>query len=455
MTGPRAASVNPLSSGMKKNSFKIITLGCKVNQFESASLKASLLDLGLNEAGRGEQADVSVINTCIVTQRASYQSRQAIRKAIRENPSGAVAAIGCYGQVFPDELSQIPGLHLIAGNRVKERLPLLLTATGETDHPCLVSDKFGSDERFQFLPLQRSMDRTRAFLKIQDGCESFCTYCIVPFARGPLRSLDTSKVISALDSLCNYGHKEVVLAGIHLGKYGVDLTNGTDLEGLLHMIRRQGFSMRIRLSSIDPNEIGEGLIEMMATEKWLCRHFHIPLQSGDDGILKRMNRDYRAHEFAGLVERIRERIPLAAIGVDTMVGFPGEDAQAYHNTLSLIRDLPISYLHVFPYSPRKGTAAARFPGQVDQKVTKERARELRKLGGEKRASFYRSCLGEVFSVLTEGWASEDKALVKGLSDNYLPVRFPSARLEKNRLVSVRIEGLGENNVIGKPLETPD
>jgi len=440
---------------MKNNSFKIITLGCKVNQFESAWLKASLLDLGLNEVGKGEQADVTVINTCIVTQRASYQSRQAIRKAVRENPSGAVAAIGCYGQVFPDELSQIPGLHLIAGNTVKERLPVFLTATVDVGQQCLVWDRFGSDESFQVLPLKGFMGRTRAFLKIQDGCESFCTYCIVPFARGPLRSLDTSKVISMLDSLSKDGYKEVVLTGIHLGKYGIDLTNGTDLEGLLHRIQREGFPMRIRLSSIEPNEIGDGLIEMMAAEEWLCRHFHIPLQSGDDRILQRMNRGYGAQEFARLVEQIRERVPLAAIGVDTMAGFPGEDDQAYQNTLSLIQDLPISYLHVFPYSPRKGTAAARFSGQVDQKVTKERARKLRKLGREKRESFYRSCLGEVFSVLTEGWASENKALVKGLSDNYLSVSFPSARAEKNRLVSVRIEGLGENNVIGKRIETPN
>ncbi len=439
---------------MKNNSFKIITLGCKVNQFESGSLKASLLDLGLKEVGKGEEADVTVINTCIVTQRASYQSRQAIRKAIRENPSGAVAAIGCYGQVFPDELSQIPGLNLIAGNRGKERMPIILKETVAAGQPCLVLEKFGSDENFQLLPVKGFLDRTRAFLKIQDGCESFCTYCIVPLARGPLRSLDTSKVISMLESLAKDGYKEVVLTGIHLGKYGIDLTNGADLEGLLHRIQREGFPMRFRLSSIEPNEIGEGLIEMMATGDWLCRHFHIPLQSGDNGILERMNRDYTAQEFSRLVEQIRERIPLAAIGVDTMAGFPGEDPRAHQNTLSLIQDLPVSYLHVFPYSPRKGTAAARFPGQVDQKVTKERARKLRKLGREKQKSFYRSCLGGVFSVLIEGWASEEKAQAKGLSDNYLPVAFPSARLQRNRLVSVRIEGLGEHNVIGTPIESP-
>jgi threonylcarbamoyladenosine tRNA methylthiotransferase MtaB len=440
---------------MKNDSFKIITLGCKVNQFESASLKASLIDLGLKEVGKGEEADVTVINTCIVTQRASYQSRQAIRKAIRESPSGAVAAIGCYGQVFPDELSQIPGLNLIAGNTVKERMPHILKETVAAGQACLISEKFGLDENFRCLPAKGFLDRTRAFLKIQDGCESFCTYCIVPLARGPLRSLDTPKVISMLESLAKDGYKEVVLTGIHLGKYGIDLSNSVNLEGLLHRIQREGLPIRLRLSSIEPNEIGEGLIEMMATEDWLCRHFHVPLQSGDNGILQRMKREYTAQEFSRLVEQIRERIPLAAIGVDTMAGFPGEDPRAYQNTLSLIKDLPVSYLHVFPYSPRKGTAAARFPGQVDQKVTKERARKLRSLGREKRASFHRSCLGEVFSVLTEGWVSEDKAQAKGLSDNYLPVAFPSARLQKNRFVSVRIEGLGEHNVIGTPVEATD
>jgi threonylcarbamoyladenosine tRNA methylthiotransferase MtaB len=440
---------------MTDKRFKIITLGCKVNQFESASLRASFLDLGLKEAGNREEADLTVINTCIVTQRASYQSRQAIRRAIRENPSGSVAAVGCYGQVFPDELSQIKGLNLIAGNRGKERLPLLLKETAGTGQQRLISKEFGGCEKFQSLPVKGFSDRTRAFLKIQDGCESFCTYCIVPFARGPVRSLDPSKVIRMLETLSQDGYKEVILTGIHLGQYGKDLKDGSGLEVLLHRIRRQGFPMRLRLSSIEPNEIGEGLIEMIATENWLCRHFHIPLQSGDNGILQRMNRRYTAQAFSRLVEQIRERIPLAAIGVDTMAGFPGEDHRAYQNTLSVIDALPVSYLHVFPYSPRRGTAAARFSGQVDQKLTKERARKLRKLGREKRESFYRSCVGQVFSVLIEGWVSQDKAQVKGLSDNYLPVTFPSARLAKNQLVTVMVERLGENNVMGTAVETPD
>ncbi|MGD8227458.1 MAG: tRNA (N(6)-L-threonylcarbamoyladenosine(37)-C(2))-methylthiotransferase MtaB [Desulfobacteraceae bacterium] len=439
---------------MTNTRFKIITLGCKVNQFESASLKASLLDLGFKEAGKKEEADVTVINTCIVTQRASYQSRQAIRKAIRENPSGSVAAVGCYGQVFPDELSQIKGLHLIAGNRVKERLPIILKEMAVAGQQRLLSEAFGVNEKFQSLPVKGFLDRTRAFLKIQDGCESFCTYCIVPFARGPSRSLDPSKVIRMLETLSQDGYKEVVLTGIHLGQYGRDLRDGSDLEVLLHRIQREGFPLRLRLSSIEPNEIGQGLIEIMATENWLCRHFHIPLQSGDNGILQKMNRSYTAQGFSRLVEQIRESIPLAAIGVDTMAGFPGENHRAYQNTFSIVQDLPVSYLHVFPYSPREGTAAARFSGQVDEKLRKERARKLRKLGREKREAFYRSCVGEVFPVLTEGWVSQDKARAKGLSDNYLPVTFPSARPSKNQLVTVKIEGLGENNVIGTAVETP-
>ncbi len=433
-------------------SFKIITLGCKVNQYESAYLKEALLGAEWSEASKNEGADVAIINTCIVTQRASNQSRQAIRKAIRESPSGTVAAIGCYAQVFPEELSQIPGVRLIAGNRAKARLPEVLIDGVSAGGPCLVSQEFRSDKSFEFLPIKGILDRTRAFLKIQDGCQSFCSYCIVPFARGPLRSLESPKVIQMLKSLSREGYREVVLTGIHMGKYGVDLNNGMDLKGLLNIIGRKALPLRIRLSSIEPNEIDQELIEMMASENWLCPHFHIPLQSGDNGILKKMNRNYTAREFARLVEYIHKRIPLAAIGVDAMTGFPGEDHQAYENTNSLLKDLPVSYLHVFPYSPRKGTSAASFPNHVKQKEIKERAAELRSLGQKKRESFYRSCLGKTFLVLAEGWHSKGKQMIKGLSDTYLPVFFPSSRVIKNKMVSIRMESLGKNGIIGRPID---
>jgi len=430
-------------------SFKIVTLGCKVNQYESAYIEESLIKAGWHPVARDGRADITIINTCIVTQRASYQSRQAIRKALRENPSGKTAAIGCYAQVFPEELSQISGLDMIVGNTKKAQLPDILLNSIDSGRPCLVSEDFRPDMPFQFLPIKGFSNRTRAFLKIQDGCQSFCSYCIVPLARGHLRSLDPSKVISMLKTLSIEGYREVVLTGIHLGRYGVDLNHGVGLKGLINLIEKEAFPLRIRLSSLEPTEIDGELIDGMASRKWLCRHFHIPLQSGDDGILKKMNRDYTAREFVRLIEQIHKRIPLAAIGFDIMAGFPGEDSRAYQNSYSLIHDLPVSYLHVFPFSPRKGAPAADFTDKVNEKVIKERARELRDLGKKKRQAFYQSCLGKGFLVLAEGWQSEEKKMIKGLSDNYLPVIFPSSRLIKNRMVSVRIEDLSHHGVLGR------
>ena len=433
--------------GVRK-SFKIITLGCKVNQYESAYFEDSLIDAGFKSVSGDETADLSIINTCIVTQRASYQSRQEIRKAIRENPSGRIVAIGCYGQVFPDELAGVKGVDLIVGNRDKSRLLSILKNSDTLGQPRIITEAFEKNACFDFLPIKKFMNRARAFLKIQDGCESFCSYCIVPYARGPLRSLDPLKVIQTLDKLSNQGYREVVLTGIHLGKYGIGLERRTDLKSLLQMIGNGHFPVRIRLSSLEPNEIDQELIEMVASEDWICRHFHVPLQSGDDYVLQRMNRGYSSREFAELVMRIHELIPRAAIGADIMAGFPGEDENAYLNSFSLLENLPISYLHVFPYSPRKGTPAADFPDLVNEKIIKERAGELRKLGRLKRKIFNNSCVGEDYPVIMEGWASNNRNNVKGLSDNYLKVIFPSHKLIRDSILSVRVEGVTNETVVG-------
>ena len=429
--------------------FKIATLGCKVNQYESAYVEESLIGAGWRPTAKDEKADISIINTCIVTKRASYQSRQAIRKALRENPAGKTAAIGCYAQVFPDELSQISGLDMVVGNTKKDELPDILLNMVESKRPCVIGEEFRSNMPFQFLPIKGFSNRTRAFLKIQDGCQSFCSYCIVPLARGHLRSLSPQKVIAILKTLSNEGYREVVLTGIHLGRYGVDLNHGVNLKGLIDLIGKEKLPIRIRLSSLEPNEIDDELIDHMVSKKWLCRHFHIPLQSGDDGILRKMNRDYTAADFAKLIERIHQRIPFLAIGVDIMAGFPGEDTRAYQSSYSLIDDLPVSYLHVFPFSPREGTPAAEFGNKVHEKVIKDRAKELRDLGKKKRQKFHKSCLGKDFSVLTEGWQSEEKKMIKGLSDNYLRVIFPSSRLMKNRVVTIRVEDLSHHGVLGR------
>ena len=302
------------------------------------------------------------------------------------------------------------------------------------------------------MPVKTFLNRARAFLKIQDGCESFCSYCIVPFARGPLRSLEPQRVLDMLRSLSAHGYREVVLTGIHLGKYGIDLGQGMDLTGLLHLIGKEDFPLRIRLSSLEPNEVDEDLIGMVASETWICRHFHIPLQSGDATILERMNRDYTPRRFTKLIEKIYENIPEVAIGVDVMAGFPGEDQKAFDETFSLIKAMPVSYLHVFPFSPRKGTAAATFPSRVDQGIIKERAAALRSLGREKRRAFYGSCLGKPFETLVEGWHQKESKLMRGTTDNYIPVLFPTWEDLRGRLVTVVVEACDSEHPLGRMKE---
>jgi threonylcarbamoyladenosine tRNA methylthiotransferase MtaB len=424
--------------------FRIITLGCKVNQYESACLREALLQRGWVEAPKGGKAEVNIVNTCIVTQRASYQSRQAIRRVIKENPGGLAAAVGCYPQVFPEELLSIEGLDVIADNTAKGGLPEIFQHLKKTVDPVVISEGSFSRGFFDLLPVS---DRTRAMLKIQDGCDSFCTYCIVPYARGPVRSLEPEKVVERLSALSGRGFKEVVLTGIHLGRYGTDLKPALGLKDLLSLVGRKRFPLRIRLSSLEPREVDQGIIEMIASEGWLCRHFHIPLQSGDDEILRKMNRDYRAEEFRRLIETIRSKIPLAAIGVDILAGFPGEDEGAFLHTYHLVHDLPLSYFHVFPFSPRKGTPASKFRAQVPQKAIKARTDQLRALGERKRLAFYESCLDQDFEVLTEGWLEKGRT-VKGLSDNYLPLVFPFSRFSQNEIMRVRAERVEKNTVQG-------
>ncbi len=438
-----------LSDAVMRKSFKIITLGCKVNQYESAYLEEALIREGYVRVGADEKADMALINTCIVTQRAAYQSRQAVRKAIRENPSGKIAAVGCYAQVFPEELGEIDGLTLAVGNTLKGQLPRLLNERFDCREVRFCREDFPTRMSFESMPIKEFSDRTRAFLKIQDGCRSFCSYCIVPYARGPLRSLDPAGVLSMLRSLSEEGYREVVLTGIHLGNYGIDLTPQAPLKGLLREIGPLNLPLRVRLSSLYPDEIDTELVDLVSKEAWLCPHFHISLQSGDDGILKAMNRKYVAGDFAHIIEYLHRKLPQAAVGVDIIAGFPGETHEAFQNTFSLVAELPVSYLHVFPFSPRKGTPAAGFPDQVDFQVAKERAQALRKLGQKKKEDFYRSCLGKTFSVLTEGWESEKMGLVKGWSDNYLPITFYSQKVSKNELLPVKTEQLDQNRILGR------
>jgi threonylcarbamoyladenosine tRNA methylthiotransferase MtaB len=428
--------------------FKVITLGCKVNQCESAFLEESLVSTGCRKVGTDGVADLVIINTCIVTAKASYQSRQAIRRAIRENPGAIITVTGCYAQVYPDELTGIKGVDVIAGNKGKNFLPEIVARGSYHDPPLVLQEDFGVSYPFEHTKIEGFGGRTRAFLKVQDGCDSFCSYCIVPKARGPIRSLEPDKVIGDLTCLDRNGYKEVVLTGVNLGKYGSDLGSHINLTRLLAEINKRRLALRIRLSSLKPAEIDRELIELMGASDWLCRHFHISLQSGDDSVLRRMNRHYTAEAFTALVKNIVKQIPRVSIGIDVLVGFPGETQSAFNNTYRLLRELPITYMHVFPFSKREGTAAARFCEQIDHKMIRERALLLRRLDKRKRRAFWSTLVGETFHVLSEGWDPQEKNVISGLSDNYVRFRFPSKKTSINEFVKIRATKVTEKGING-------
>ncbi len=420
--------------------YSVTTLGCKVNQCESAAM-ANLLDTaGYHCITTDEEPNLIVINTCTVTGKAAMQSRQTIRQAIRNHPRAKIIVTGCYAQTAPDEIQSIPGVNLIVGHGDKLNVTQFLKhADHGSDEPILIQQDINKTRCFAPLPLVAPENRTRAFLKIQDGCNAFCTYCIVPYARGRSRSMPTADVQAHLQKLTNADFREVVLTGIHLGAYGKDLNPATSLAELLTSIPRLTSVERLRISSIEPTEVDSNIIHQMADpENPLCPHFHIPLQSGDNRILKRMARPYTREQFAHTISDIHRQLPRAAIGVDVLVGFPGETETAFEQTYALIHELPVTYLHVFPFSPRKGTPAAGFKGMVPNDVVKERCRRMRLLGEEKKRAFYGSLLNQTVKVLVETTADSNTGHPKGFSDNYVPIILPRAQVKENTIVSVSI-----------------
>lgn len=425
--------------------FKFFTLGCKVNQYESDAQALRLQEADLLPAGPDESADLVIVNTCTVTGRAAMQSRQAIRRAVRENPGARVVAMGCYARTAPAEIECIDGVHVIAA--AADQPHLLDLALGRRGHSAgrrQVVDPFSEAG-----PVRRPLtgNRSRPFLKIQDGCEAFCSYCIVPYARGPSRSLAPDQAVEDIRRISQAGFNEVVLTGIHLGCYGNDLTPPTDLLALLGRIRAAGAIERVRLSSIEPRELSNALIGFAAKADRgpgrICPHFHIPLQSGDDAILKKMNRPYTGGFFAGRVGKILHLMPDAAIGVDILVGFPGETDACFAHTRRLIEDLPVAYLHVFPFSPRKGTPACHFPEKVPAAVVKERCRVMRDIGKQKKHTYYRKFVGQPLEIIIENRRHLPPGHIIGTSANYIPVLVkksphPKKRHQENSLAPFRV-----------------
>lgn len=422
----------------------LVTFGCKVNQYESAFMAESLghhgwevVLLSGQKAGVRCLPELIVVNTCTVTARADQQARQAIRRLARTWPGAALVVTGCYAQRAPTEVAALPGVHWVLGNMEKTRLAQILEQPAAECNPVIQVGPMASAATIEPMPIAHFWGHTRAFVKIQDGCQNQCSYCIIPQVRGPSRSLPPPLVIAQLRRLASHGFREVVLTGINLGRYGQDLS-GQNLRELVRALARAELPLRCRLSSIEPQEISAALIQELAAWPQFCPHFHLPLQSGSAAILHAMRRPYGPAEFGALIEHIHRYFPQAALGLDVMVGFPGETAADFYQTSELLERLPITYLHIFPFSPRPGTPAAELSPTVPRAEVQRRAQHLRELGRRKRLAFYQSQVNQEVEVLIEGPSPKKSGWLMGLTENYVRVSLPGPAAWANRLIRGRI-----------------
>jgi len=426
----------------------LTTLGCKVNQCDTAAINRDLQAIDMEIVPFNGFADVYIINTCSVTAFADFQARQLIRRAQRANPRARIIVTGCYAQTRAEEIAGIDGVTFVVGNDQKERIPELI-ASPAPDAPLIVAGDPLRPKRLISAPAVGLSGRTRAFFKIQDGCNAFCSYCIVPFARGKSRSLPLPAVREGVRDFVGQEYREIVLTGIHLGYYGHDLEPSTDLARMLEDLLRRHPETRFRLSSIEPNELSPEILDLFGRHQNLCPHLHIPLQSGDDSILKMMKRRYDTAFYRTLIEKAARTTDDVAIGIDVLVGFPGEGDREFSHTRELIESLPAAYLHVFPYSERPGTAAVALYPKVPEKIKKERALHLRELGLKKREAFARRFLGKTLPVLVEQTRDKKTGLAKGFSHNYLPVlldKQPGSLV--NTVVRVKIQHYRDGKLTG-------
>jgi threonylcarbamoyladenosine tRNA methylthiotransferase MtaB len=419
----------------------ITTLGCKINQYDSAVIQSRLE--GRHAIVRFEdEADFYIVNACTVTDRADWEARQLARRAKRRSPAARVLVTGCYAQVSPGEVARVPEVDFVVGlNRIDDLVRCLEDAAAE-------KISVGDVKRERGVPVlgARALPgHTRAFLKIQEGCDYSCTYCIIPTARGLSRSVAPETILREIDALAERGYQEVVLTGIHLGGYGRDLKPRLDLTALLEMILEQSPIRRVRLSSLDPREVPERLLRLIARSDVLCPHLHVCAQAGDDRILEDMRRNYDTAYYREIVTAARALLPDAALGSDIIVGFPGESDDDFAREMEFFASLPLTYFHVFPYSIRSGTPAAALPAQVPTAVKKERAKKMRALGAAKKRAFAERFIGRRLSVLFE--SAGKNGVLTGYSKNYLSVAAAGAPAI-NREAEVEISGFESGGLFG-------
>ena len=424
------------------------TLGCKLNFAETSTLARTFPENKFERVSPDSHADIYVINTCTVTEAADRKCRQSVRKFIHNNPDAFIAVVGCYAQMRQEEAAAIEGVDLVLGTYEKFDIASYINNIEKRTIP-----EIHSCERIEtegFMSSWSAGDRTRSFLKVQDGCDYHCSYCTVPLARGNSRNPPITEIVSEARAIVGSGVREIVLTGVNVGDFGK--STGESLEQLLsHLVKIDGLQ-RLRLSSIEPNLVTDPIIEMIASEKVLLPHIHMPLQSGNDRILGLMRRRYRREVFLDRVMKIREKIPYAGIGADMIVGFPGETEEDHADTCNFIGSLPLSYLHVFAYSPRPGTPAADMPGKVTKQEKEKRSRQLIKLSESRRIQFMRGASGQVQEVLFEQRGAD--GMVAGLTGNYIRVITPWVKGLPGTVRQVRLTTLRDDSSMnGKLIQT--
>src|SRR6266404_210248 len=469
-------------------SFYIENFGCRATQADGAALESQFLDRGLERARAARDAEIVVLNTCTVTEGADKDARASIRRVRRENPDCRILVTGCYAQRAPEELAALPGVTWVVGNSHKHQaaeiatstspersnrgfVPLAQlsgnTVTGDLQNNIFVGDIFAHTELLAAPVFEAANERTRPNLKVQDGCDNRCSFCVIPYVRGQSRSLPKERVIAEVRTLVEAGYREVVISGINLGRWGRDLEGSSQLsavssqlkptidngrlEVLIRSILERTSLEKLRISSVEPMDWSDELVGLVAASGRIAKHAHVPMQSGSDAVLRRMHRKYRPWHYREKVLKIRAAMPSAAIGADVMVGFPGETEAEFDETRRMIEELPFTYLHVFTYSARPGTAAAERPGQVPVAVARERNRVLRDIASKKKEAFMRSLVGTVVEAIT--LQSGGAEFTEALTDNYLKMKI-SGRHAANRWLDVKVEGMNGEMFLGNPVVDP-
>lgn len=428
------------------------TLGCKVNTYESEAMLKLFANDGYKEVDFKEKADVYVINTCTVTNAGDSKSRQMIRKSHRNNPNAVICVVGCYSQVASEEIKTIEGVSIVLGTQFRNQVVELVHEYLQTHEQIVRIADVMRSARFEDLDIDEFTKNTRAFLKIQDGCNNFCTYCIIPYARGKMRSRSKESVLSQAQSLVNHGFSEIVLTGIHTAGYGQDFDDYSFYDLLLDLTTKVKGLKRLRISSIEMSQVSEEIMNLIADSSIIVDHLHIPIQSGNDNTLKRMNRHYTTQEFEQKYFELKKKLPSLSITTDVIVGFPGETDEDFESTYQWIKKLHFNQLHVFPYSKRKGTPAARMKDQVDESVKKQRVKALLDLSHTLMREYAQQQIGKTLEVLIE---EKDGDYMIGHASNYLKVRVKLAEDSVGHIYSVNIKETDDVILIGEMLSEKD